>query len=321
MHEYLNSRYISEFKNHFFKHLLNLGIDGKKTTSGNDIRSVFFSYFRSKEFKIIINKFCKELCVKYKIPINEFVVQPVPTPRIFRPGDHGTSWHTDFWYGHGETFRTVWVPIKGISPGATFQLVLSPDCNQKLVNYYSSNPELLAKEIDLLDCETMPALPPDESALIFDSNQLHSSLSNETNIERMSFDFRFGNVNDSTSNKDLSTYLKFENDTLTHRYKNKDYKFLKYIRGSKVLDTSAQHILIEGCGKNRQMNIIGQEAEIERYGQPMLLKHINDIKDKKSKFDGIIISTEKLIDENYKKKIQSSNVSIYFVLENKWMNE
>ncbi len=69
------------------------------------------------------------------------------------------------------------------------------------------------------------------------------------------------------------------------------------------------------------MNIIGQEAEIERYGQPMLLKHINDIKDKKSKFDGIIISTEKLIDENYIKEIQSSNVSIYFVLENKWMNE
>ncbi len=59
-----------------------------------------------------MNKFFKELCVKYKIPINEFVVQPVPTPRIFRPGDHGTSWHTDFWYGHGETFRTVWVPIK-----------------------------------------------------------------------------------------------------------------------------------------------------------------------------------------------------------------
>ncbi len=45
------------------------------------------------------------------------------------------------------------------------------------------------------------------------------------------------------------------------------------------------------------------------------------LKIKNLKFDGIIISTEKLIDENYIKEIQNSNVSIYFVLENKWMNE
>ena len=69
------------------------------------------------------------------------------------------------------------------------------------------------------------------------------------------------------------------------------------------------------------MNVIGQEAEIERYGQPMLLKHITSIRNRKSKFDGIIISTAKLIDKEYIDKVIESKVPIFCVLENSWLND
>jgi len=321
MHEYLRSPTILEFRENFFSYLESLGIDSKEKTCGHNVRSTFFTFFRTKEFRESYNNLCEELCSTYKMPIDDFVVQATPTPRVFRPGDHGTSWHTDYWYGHGVTFKTVWIPIKGIVKGATFELVESAECNQKLIDYYSSDPDLLAEDFNLFECNTVSALPDNQSAIIFDSNQLHGSLSNETNHERISFDFRFGSLKDSTSNKDLSSYLVFKNKKLTNNNKHKDYKFLKYIRGSKSLDTSAQHILIEGFCKNREMNVIGQEAEIERYGQPMLLKHINSIKNRKSKFDGIIISTAKLIDTEYIDKVTDSKVPIFCVIENSWFND
>ena len=57
----------------------------------------------------------------YPLPhTNAIGLQRTPSPRIFFPNSHGTSVHTDYWYGHGQTAHTVWVPLINCVQGATF---------------------------------------------------------------------------------------------------------------------------------------------------------------------------------------------------------
>jgi len=92
------------------------GFDLSDNTNGKDIRSLFFRFFSTKEFKGLYESIAKELAKEFDISEDEVLVQANPTPRVFRPNDHGTNWHNDYWYGHGKHSRTVWVPIKGVVP-------------------------------------------------------------------------------------------------------------------------------------------------------------------------------------------------------------
>jgi hypothetical protein len=138
-------------------------------------------------------------------------------------------------------------------------------------------------------------------------------------MNRVSFDFRFGSVADSSSTKDLSRYLKIDGNKLITNGKTYPGKYLKYIRGGCGIDPSVQHILVEGVANSHSIQIIGQEAEIERYGQPMLRKHLKAIDHKTAEFIGIAVASKSLLDHDILSLISNSDAIVYCVLEGEFL--
>ena len=139
-------------------------------------------------------------------------------------------------------------------------------------------PELLAKKFDLMGVETIQVCPTKNAAAIFDSNVLHASIKNMTNLTRLSFDFRFTTNEDETSTKNFNDYLHYSNGKLINPSSaRKEVQFLKYICGGRGIDTKSQHMLIEASCKDLGLSLVGQEAEIERFDFPMLKLHVGEI--------------------------------------------
>jgi ectoine hydroxylase-related dioxygenase (phytanoyl-CoA dioxygenase family) len=320
--DYYETKCADDFKHLFFSFLESQrSLDKNENSIGKDIRNYFFKFFSTKEFRAVYENMAVELANKFDISEDDFLIQSVPTPRIFRPGDHGTNWHTDYWYGHGKQSRTVWVPIKGVVTGATFSAIAKKSDNEKLVGHYEKNPDLLTKGLDLFGFEPFEVLPPTGNVAIFSSQLLHGSILNNTCYERFSFDFRFTVRSDATSTKDLKSYLSLKDGKLVSVNENiATSNFLKYICGGQVIDTAAQHILIENMSRNNGIEIIAQEAEIERFGKPMLKFHRREILNGNSQFNGIVIASKSLLSDVEVTQLNSDKeVPIYFALENTWL--
>ena len=318
---YVRSNQVILLGNQFKAYAEHVLSKNEKDIDPLELRAVLFDFFSTNEFKDAYYKLASELSGLYGIPHRDFIIQPQPTPRASMPGQHGTSWHTDYWYGHGKDFKTVWVPLMGIVPGSTFDVVESYLENERVLNYYSNNPESLEGDFDLLGSETHQVLPDNRSAFVFDSCLLHGSPKNTSQLIRVSFDFRFGKVTDTSSSKDLSKYLKIDGSNLVPVSKSFPGKYLKYIRGGYDLSTSIQHILIEGSTKSLSIKIAAQEAEIERHGQPMLKKHLRLIKDQTSEFTGIAVASKVLLDDDVLSLISDSGAVVYCALEEEFLTK
>jgi len=210
-----NNPYKGEFKN---KHEFN-------------IRKNMLMFFDSIKFQKNFKKLALSLAGECGIESEQLAYQPKPTPRIFRPGDHGTGWHCDYWYGHGETFYTAWIPISGVTLGSTFQM-LHQAKSDTLFDRFEMNPDLFKDKISINQNDYFDVMPDENSLALFDSKHIHGSLLNSSDVERISFDFRFGDINDKTSTKNLASY-----HSCISKTKVSCSKTLKYICGGRGIDT------------------------------------------------------------------------------------
>ena len=319
--QFLNSVCVSEFRESFLDFSKPI-VDGDDLSkSDHQLRNLFFEYFESDVFFAIYQKFAGHINDEYNLTNQKLRFQATPTPRVFIPGAHGTNWHCDYWYGHGKNSKTVWVPIKNIVPGSTFSTVKKFEDNMDLYKHYSEMPELLSKKFDLMGAETIQVCPPKNAAAIFDTNVLHGSIKNTTNLTRLSFDFRFTIDEDETSTKNLNEYLDYSNGKLINSNSaRKEVRFLKYVCGGRGIDTKSQHMLIEASCKDLGLSLVGQEAEIERFDFPMLQLHIAEIQNKTSLYSGIVIVSKRLFDDSDVLELLSrSNITVFFALEQEWL--
>lgn len=295
-----------------------LGIDLSTTTSGKNIRALMFECFRTPEFKEGYLKLAQDVAGAVGINEQDLVFQSTPTPRILRPGEHGTSFHCDYWYGHGKRFFTVWTPVSPIVPGNTFKIIRDP---QKSEEHYNRIAEAKGDIGDanqiIQDC--VDVLPGEGECAAFGSMTLHGSPKNTSDCERISFDFRLGPANDTTSTKDLDSYYRYSDGEYKIFEHPTSARYLKYICGGRGISTTAQHILIEGVCKNLGLNLVAQEAEIERYGFPMLLMHAERAASSEQTFDGIVVASQSVLDKHVVGQLRGRNVRIFFALENKWL--
>lgn len=318
---FLKSKCVTAFKNSFLDFSKSKIKEDDLKTSIIEYRKTFFEFFKSKIFFEIYQNFAEEICNEYKLIDHEVLFQEVPTPRVFVPNAHGTNWHCDYWYGHGRKTKTVWVPIKNVFPESTFSAIKNIKENNSLLDFYSQNPKLLTKKFDLKGAESMQVCPPDDSAAIFDSNILHSSTKNTSNLTRLSFDFRFTTEGDSSSTKNFDDYLKFHNGKFKkNSHASENTNFLKYICGGRGISTKSQHILINEICEDLGFNLAGQEAEIERFDYPMLRFHVDEIKNKESQYSGIVIASKGIFNNGELLEIFSKiNIPVFFALEQEWL--
>jgi hypothetical protein len=307
---------IPTLRNSFYSFLKKCEISDTTTIEPSQLRRHMFDYFETKEFIEQYQIFALQIA-KVIIPTEtEFVVQKTPTPRIFRPGTHGTSFHCDYWYGHGEQSYTVWTPLSSIDRDNTFLM-----CDERYNNDIREQIAGLKQFIDLPDSERQhfhPVAPALNEAVVFDSKMMHGSPINNSANERISFDFRIGFINDQTSTKNINTYYHYKNNQFVVKNPFDNLRFIRYVCGGKNKDTLAQHLVIDSAVRNFDLTVVGQEAEAERLGYPVLqelltAKHLN--KD----FNAIIIAAESVISTDIISTAHKSRLKIFMVLENRFI--
>jgi hypothetical protein len=281
------------------------------------IREAMFKFFQSEAFLESYFEIGKQASDLIGVPMQKLVMQAMPTPRVFRPGDHGTSFHCDYWYGHGLNSYTIWSPLSDVQDGNTFY-VLAENKQEEAYKKIVNSKRFTELEDDLMRW-SKPVLPLPGSAYIFDSKVLHGSPKNTTDETRISFDFRLGEYPDNSSTKDLLNYFHFlEGKFVLPQHKLKNKRILKYICGGNNKNTLMQHCIIEEVAKRYGINISEQEAEIERYGYPMLRAYLAGSMTKKN-LDGIIIASESILDAEIIAEVLRSDMSVWCALENKFI--
>lgn len=286
------------------------------------IKSLFFNIFSKEEFTIYYKNLAKEIANKCYGDPEGSCVQITPTPRIFFEGSHGTSIHCDYWYGHGESVFTTWVPLLNCLPGATFY----SDHFNELGYDYKSNKFKIGDLDFLKEKISNPKYcinPPYNSCYVFGSNVLHGSTINTEKFTRLSFDFRISKVNDVTSTKDLANYYHYDSNLKdfiipVHPFHKKS--ILKYICGGQDKNTFAQHVCIDATAKRYGFTLIDQEAEIERYGYPIINAILKKELILSNNYSGIVISSKNIVDKTTLDLIKISDIKVWSALENIFLN-
>ena len=292
-----------------------------KKSNKNLLKEIFFEIFVSERFIQLYKEFGQEIAFHCYGHAEDTCLQLTPTPRIFFSGSHGTSMHCDYWYGHGDSVYTIWVPVLNCVPGATFY-----SDHHNVFNYDIKDENFsLEKFVNLekqINSPIFEVAPPKNSSYIFPSSVLHASPFNYSNKTRLSFDFRISKKNDSSSNKFLDGYFQYNNkngqyETPKHALHGKTV--LKYICGGIDQDPFYQHICIDAFAKRFGLVITDQEAEIERYGHPILeaLLHGYALK---NDYEAIIITSSKLLKESTLEIIKNSNIKVWSAMENNFLN-
>ncbi len=308
---------IPALRNSFYSFLKACEISDTRKIESSLLRRHMFDYFETIEFIKLYQAFALQIA-KVILPAEvEFIVQKTPTPRIFRPGAHGTSFHCDYWYGHGELSYTVWTPLSTIDRDNTFLM-----CDERYNNAIREQIAGLQQFIDLPDSEWHhfnPVAPSLNEAVVFGSKMMHGSPKNNSVNERISFDFRIGLINDKTSTKNINTYYHYKNNQFVIKKPFDNLKFIRYVCGGKNKDTLAQHLVIDSAVKNFGLTIVGQEAEAERLGYPVL-KELLTAKHLNKDFNAIIIAAESVISTDIVSMAHNFRLKIFTVLENRFIN-
>lgn len=318
--EYFKSPLVASLQKTVRSYFASLGINLSTRTSNKNIRSLMFECFRTVEFREAYIALATAIAEHAGIATQDLVFQSTPTPRILRPGELGTSFHCDYWYGHGEQFLTIWTPISNVVEGNTFMVINNPPLSEQHFSRIANQHGILGDLRQLIsDCEHV--LPQESQCAVFGSKTIHGSPENTTPHERISFDFRLGPINDRTSTKDLDAYYQYTSAGHAIPQHDPSRRFLKYICGGRGISTTAQHILIEGVAKNLGLNIVAQEAEIERYGFPMLRMHAKSYGGESKQFDGIVVASKTILDEKVFRELREYAGTVFFALENTWLSK
>jgi ectoine hydroxylase-related dioxygenase (phytanoyl-CoA dioxygenase family) len=304
---------INELQNEFNMELSARKLD-KERDGTREIREFMFEFFETESFKKIYFQIAKNIADALNLDLSSIALQMLPTARVFRPGKIGTSFHCDYWYGHGAKSHTVWIPLSELNADNTFRV-----CIQKSEdNLYREIEEkgLYVNIPNEMIVDSSPVLPNPGEAFIFSSKLLHGSPLNTSTCTRLSMDFRLSSSNDATSTKDLANYYHFESgDFILPRHELEGKRLLKYICGGKGKNTFLQHILIEETAKRFKMNVAEQEAEIERFGHPIFKSYLND-KMSSQNIDGLIIASKSILDQESFEFAKRSGKIVWCALEN-----
>ncbi len=303
-------------KQRFYEFLFANGIVNTAEVEVSALRRLMFEFFSQDLFLTNYKKLALSIATAAGFQEQDFIVQRTPTPRIFRHGAHGTSYHCDYWYGHGERSSTAWVALSEIDFENTFLIC------QSAHNDYMYKKLIAGGSFVDIDAEDnkyfYPVAPQRNEAVLFSAKAIHGSPLNRSLRERISFDFRIGSRDDTTSTKNINSYYSVINGEFITQNIFDGFRFLRYVCGGENRDTFSQHLVIDSAAKALSLNIVGQEAEIERLGYPMLSEILTAINLGK-KFNAIIIASESILSQELRTLSNTSAIKVYAVLENRFL--
>ena len=320
-YKYIGSIQIITLVKNFKAYLLANGIHDFNDSKHKNLRNLMIDYFKNRQFQEDYFQMTSFILERLGLNSSNALLQKTPTPRIFRPGDHGTSFHSDYWYGHGEKTITIWTPLSDLEVGNSFSIVPDERVNEDITQALNESCGVTSSEQEKNILEfSDPVIMPLGQSVIFPSRIIHGSPKNITNKVRVSFDFRIADARDKTSTKDPASYFQWSNDSFIiaeNRFAGANY--IKYICGGEHKSTMAQHLIIESVVKEYSISISGQEAEVERFGQPIFRAYLDTLAITKN-VDGLIIASKSILDAQSVKLAENcKTVKVYCALENEFI--
>ena len=149
-------------------------------------------------------------------------------------------------------------------------------------------------------------------------------LLNTQEFTRISFfDFRISKLNDDTSNKDLNNYFYYNQELKTYETNPSFYgkSVLKYICGGKGKSTFAQNIIMEASAKKYGFLITDQEAEIERYGSPIIDSLLEDGIKLSNEYAGLMIPSITVLNKNTLELVKKTKIKVWSAMEDIFLNK
>ncbi|MCF8058412.1 MAG: hypothetical protein K9K67_03890 [Bacteriovoracaceae bacterium] len=145
---------------------------------------------QDKDFQNMMNSLLDEVFLP-RLGGNEFAIQKFQNIRIFRPDDPTMKlpFHTGQLQGHGLGERTMWVPFND-AMNSSSMYIADLESSRKVIKKIKEE-QLNYNEIQELSLTICrPANITMGEAVIFSQEHLHGNVANETNLTRVSMDFR-----------------------------------------------------------------------------------------------------------------------------------
>jgi len=316
--QYFSNPSIAAIQKIFINLMAQAGLNSDTSPVGA-IKRLMFMMFKCDDYLNHYMSIATQAARIVGIPSAQLVLQATPTPRVFRPGTHGTSFHCDYWYGHGVDSATIWLPLTTVEANNSFYV-----CSEKSQDQYYEKLRHtcnFSRLEDALLSSSSPILPEAGFAFLFGSKVLHGSPLNSSTKTRISIDFRIAAKSDGTSTKDLENYFRFNGQTFTiptHPLHGR--RLLKYVCGGPAKNTFTQHALIESVADRYDLDIAEQEAEIERFGHPVFMAYMNGEMDHKM-IEGMVIASHTILNQSAIAGSVNSKLPVWCALENMFLKQ
>lgn len=286
----------------------------------NNVYSVLYNLFKTNDFQIIYDKFCKLLIKRHFNKNTKF--QRIPSVRIQTPGSKSVNFHNDNFYGHGTDVKNIWLPIT--NPKLTNSLfVCTNDSSQKIIKEIKKN-NLNINQINNLSLKfAKPLNIKVGEYFLFDSKIIHGTLKNLEKETRVSIDFRFVE-NNNTGLKSSYFFKKYGESKNVKVINCVSYFNKKKLKDSLPSQKYQQLICVEYC-KDNQLKNLKLETELTGFKHYPVLKDL--IKNsKKEKYKNIILFSKKNLPRDQKNLFEIYNiakkykVTMHFISENETLS-
>ena len=286
-------------------------------------RQICFTTFRTTRFQALYQKFGAWLIDIYFG--GKGLIQKTPTARLQLPGANATSFHSDGWYGHGESVKSFWVPLTKVGGGNTLYMSRSLESSRKVTD------EIMNAKADLSQINEIAARACDPfegdfgSILTFSSMSIHGTHRNMSQNCRVTFDFRIASDPNDIGTKPRSNFYSREeldsSSALQEAVSESGVSALRAMSYSNLCggkSSKAQILLCSAYADANGIEVFGNESEIVVMEHFPVLREYLKGKDKINCvmtfgvdiFDGDIVTAKEILE-----CADNGNCSIIFCAE------
>ena len=236
------------------------------STNVEQYRQVAFSIFRTEAFQKIFKAFGADLIDSHFGGVG--LLQKTPTVRIQLPKASSTSYHSDGWYGHGESVRSFWLPLTPVGEGNTLYMAEGVEKSLEATKEILSVKASLSEINNIARRVCTPFSGDFGDLLSFSSKMLHGAEPNALGYTRVSFDFRIAPNPKDLGSKPLSNFFsreELQGAKLSSSNAPKRSDKLCGITYSNLCggkSAKAQLLLCSAYADVNNIDVIGNESEI-----------------------------------------------------------
>lgn len=242
-------------------------------------RQVLFSLFREESFQRLYKSFGAYLIDEYFNGVG--LIQKTPTVRIQLPGAESTSYHSDGWYGHGETVRSFWMPLTDVCDGNSLYMASDIDASMRCLQEIQNSNASLAEINDLARKVCSAFVGGFGDMLSFSSAMIHGANKNEKDYARVSFDFRIAPNPDDIGNKPITNFytrneleVQISDISVDNQGNNAtELASITYSNRCRGVSAKAQLMLCAAYADASDISVVGNESEIITLKYMPVLRH------------------------------------------------